>query len=201
MADKGPKEPEQHRARETRVRLVAAVERLAVRLDGESLPSSSEIAAEAGVAVGTLYRYFKNADDLILEAFDHAHERVNGCWFQGLPELKGKSSRARAKAFLETYRVCAAQEPAYVHLLKLARQIRSVSEEIALNIETPETHRAFAALFDIKPTPRNLSTIRLLKFTTQQLMSVYFVADEADRVAIGKEIEAYTEQALDRLGG
>ncbi|MEM6415528.1 MAG: TetR/AcrR family transcriptional regulator [Pseudomonadota bacterium] len=201
MADKDAKEPEQHRARETRAGLVAAVERLAARLNGESLPSSSEIAAEAGVAVGTLYRYFKNADDLMLEAFDDAHERVNGCWFQGLPELKGKSSRVRAKAFLKTYRVCAEQEPAYVHLLKLARQIRSVSEEMALNVDTPESHQAFAALFDIKPTPTNLSTIRLLKFTTQQLMNVYFVADEADRVAIGKEIEAYTEQALDRLGG
>lgn len=199
MTQKRRKEPEQTRAIATRTQLISAAKALIVRAGGHACPSTSDIAEEAGVAIGTVYRYFSKAEDLLLEAFDSTHDQVVGQWFGGLPSLRGLSPLDQATAFLETYIACAEQDPAYVPLLRTARQLRSVSDEMSINIDTPDSLSAFAAIFDITPSDPNLSGLRLLKFVTQQLTALYLLADKANQDAIGTEIISYTENALTNL--
>ncbi|MEO1243451.1 MAG: TetR/AcrR family transcriptional regulator [Pseudomonadota bacterium] len=198
MSSSREKKPSQKRAVKTRAKILSAVESLVEKKPGEFV-TSSEIASEAGVAVGTLYRYFDDASAAILKAYDRAHERVNGCWFQGLSKLTDLSSEDAARAFLKTYRTCARRERAYVPLLILARKIRPAAVEFEANVDTPESHRAFANIFQISPTKEKLAAIRLLKFVTLQLMDAYFTARADDQSAIRDEIIRYTEQALQRL--
>ncbi|HAQ36073.1 MAG: hypothetical protein CMF74_06885 [Maricaulis sp.] len=75
MASQGVKPAEQLRARETRDKLVAALERL-LKEKAFTEISVAEIASEAGVAVGTVYRRFENKDALIPVVFDLYRARV-----------------------------------------------------------------------------------------------------------------------------
>lgn len=199
MAQDRRRTPEQNRAQKTRQRLVDAALSLISRSDGAVFPSTADIARDAGVAIGSFYRYFPTAESVVLEAFDEAHDHVNARWFEGLPAQKGQDTKAQADAFFSSYCACATSQRCYIPLLKLARQTRSVSDEMALSTDPPDAVSAFASIFDIAPTQANLSALRLLKFVTQQLMALYLLADDSKKDAIGAEVKAYTQQALDRL--
>ena len=54
----------QARSRQTRARLMAALERLLRKKDFDAI-GVAELAEEAGVAVGTVYRRFENKEALI----------------------------------------------------------------------------------------------------------------------------------------
>lgn len=75
MASQGVKPAAQPRAKQTRDKLVAALERLLKRKAFTEI-SVAEIAGEAGVAVGTVYRRFENKDAFIPVVFDLYRARV-----------------------------------------------------------------------------------------------------------------------------
>lgn len=75
MPRQGVKPAAQSRARETRDKLVAALERLLKDRAFTDI-SVAEIAREAGVAVGTVYRRFENKDAFIPVVFDLYRARV-----------------------------------------------------------------------------------------------------------------------------
>lgn len=191
------RQPRQARALKTRGRLLDAVSALAV--DPEASLTTSEIAAAAGVSVGSVYRYFEDGDAAVLCAYDEALGRVNGRWFGALPDLVGLAPRAQARAFLDAYLKSAEQEPNYAALLRHARRRRTAETEYAVNIETPESHAAFASLFGLPNRPEQMATIKLLKFVTQRLTDLYFSAAAEERAAIAEEIVAYTAGVLERL--
>jgi TetR/AcrR family transcriptional repressor of mexJK operon len=71
----GPRAPQQARSRRTRQKLIeAAVE--CFEQHGFDETTTAMIAAEAGVAVGTVYNYFTDKREMILELFDQTNREV-----------------------------------------------------------------------------------------------------------------------------
>jgi AcrR family transcriptional regulator len=66
MAGSRRREPQQERSRRTVERIVAAAARVLER-EGDRAATTNRIAAEAGVSPGSLYQYFADRDDLLVE--------------------------------------------------------------------------------------------------------------------------------------
>ena len=62
----------------------------------------SEIAAEAGVADGTIYLYFKNKDDLLISLFEDRMEWINERLGTELARVKGKTFE-RVRTFVHLH--------------------------------------------------------------------------------------------------
>ncbi|MFK7894865.1 MAG: TetR/AcrR family transcriptional regulator [Myxococcota bacterium] len=76
LAGRGaPRPPQQARSRRTREKLVAAAIQCFER-HGFEETTTAMIAAEAGVAVGTVYNYFRDKRELILELLDGTMREV-----------------------------------------------------------------------------------------------------------------------------
>ncbi len=71
----GVRPAKQSRSRQTRAKLVAALEKLLRHRSFEDI-SIADLAAEAGLSVGTVYRRFDNRDALIPVIFELYAERV-----------------------------------------------------------------------------------------------------------------------------
>ncbi|WP_339740144.1 TetR/AcrR family transcriptional regulator [uncultured Maricaulis sp.] len=71
----GVRPAQQSRSRQTRAKLVAALEELLRQRSFEDI-SIADLAAEAGLSVGTVYRRFDNRDALIPVIFELYAERV-----------------------------------------------------------------------------------------------------------------------------
>ncbi|MGW5439289.1 TetR/AcrR family transcriptional regulator [Nocardia asteroides] len=69
QADKQRKRPKQDRAKETRTRILAVSAQL-FGSRGIGNTSTNRIAAEAGMSIGTLYRYFSDRDEIVKELTD-----------------------------------------------------------------------------------------------------------------------------------
>ena len=72
----GAKPASQARSRQTRDKLVTALERLLQERDFDSI-SISDLASEAGLAVGTVYRRFENKDAFIPVIFELYRTRLD----------------------------------------------------------------------------------------------------------------------------
>src|SRR5690349_6080051 len=68
-------EPRQKRAMRTREALLEAVERL-VAAEGPAAVTTTRLAAETGISVGTIYRYFADREALLLAAYDATVARI-----------------------------------------------------------------------------------------------------------------------------
>ncbi|MFE3543386.1 TetR/AcrR family transcriptional regulator [Nocardia sp. NPDC059177] len=69
QADKQRKRPKQDRAKETRVHILDTSAQL-FGTRGIGNTSTNKIAAEAGISIGTLYRYFSDRDEIVKELTD-----------------------------------------------------------------------------------------------------------------------------------
>ena len=76
------RKPQQKRSRTTKSRLLDAGQLLICR-KGYHGTNSKEIAAEAGVAVGSFYAYFKDKKDLFIAILERYTDRI----FASIPEL------------------------------------------------------------------------------------------------------------------
>jgi AcrR family transcriptional regulator len=91
--------PRQKRSRKTKARLLDAGQRLICR-KGFHGTNSKEIAAAAGVAIGSFYAYFKNKKDLFIAVLNRYTERI----FASIPELRSdRLSRRDAKGLIHEY--------------------------------------------------------------------------------------------------
>ncbi|MFD3508299.1 TetR/AcrR family transcriptional regulator [Nocardia sp. NPDC058666] len=69
QADKQRKRPKQDRAKETRTRILTVAAHL-FGTRGIGNTSTNRIATEAGMSIGTLYRYFTDRDEIVKELTD-----------------------------------------------------------------------------------------------------------------------------------
>ena len=71
-----PRKPQQERARETVEAILAAATHILVR-KGYTRTTTNEIAATAGVSVGSLYQYFPSKDAIAVELLRRNRERLS----------------------------------------------------------------------------------------------------------------------------
>lgn len=76
----------------------------------------SQIAAEAGVADGTIYLYFKSKDDLLISLFESRMERVNTILATA---IAGKAPRSQLREFVRSYLTLVNAEPAAAEVLTI----------------------------------------------------------------------------------
>ncbi len=76
----------------------------------------SQIAAEAGVADGTIYLYFKSKDDLLISLFESRMERVNTMLATA---IAGQEPRTQLREFIRSYLTLVNAEPAAAEVLTI----------------------------------------------------------------------------------
>lgn len=197
---RGLAEPRQKRAERTRAALLAMAERLAVA-EGEEAVTTSRVAAECGVAVGTIYRYFADRDALLLAAYDATVGRIVERCRAAMATLDpGLTAADAARAVLAAYLDAAEAIPAHAPLLRAMRRIRSVEQDsgdnrdrIASDLLTPFLSRYSKA----EPDPLALSVTNTV---LSALVDLTLLAEgEVARGRLRAELEAHMLLALERL--
>lgn len=125
-----PVAPRQARALKTRETLLDAVEKIVVTEGGHAV-TTTRVAADTSVAVGTIYRYFADRDALILAAYDRTVERIvaeSAAVLKTLPTSRVEPADA-AKELLAAYLATAETIPAHAGLLAEMRKIRPVEAD------------------------------------------------------------------------
>ena len=91
--------PQQARSRRTRRRIVeAAVHCFETR--GYDATTTAMIAARAGIAVGTLYGYFRDKREILLELLDHTMDEIAGTVIERLRSRAPEASDPRERVAL-----------------------------------------------------------------------------------------------------
>ncbi|MFI0423071.1 TetR/AcrR family transcriptional regulator [Spongiactinospora sp. 9N601] len=99
----GQSAPERADAARNRAKILAAAERLVASRGAAGL-SMNEVAAAAGVGVGTVYRRFRDQGGLVAAMMDEAERRLQAGFMTGPPPLgPGAPPVARILAFLHAY--------------------------------------------------------------------------------------------------
>ncbi|GAB5506026.1 MAG: hypothetical protein Rhirs2KO_11890 [Rhizobiaceae bacterium] len=194
-------EPQQRRSRRTRAELLAAVERV-VAAEGPDAVTTTRIATETGVAVGTIYRYFADREALLLAAYDETVVRILAACNEALGSFDARFAPAEAASRLLHHYLDAAEAiPAHAGLLRAMRTIRSVAAEIAVHEEEIERDilAPFLARFlpeaDLPPM-----SIAMVNATVGTLVDLYLVSEsQTERDWLRGEIEAYLAFVVARL--
>jgi AcrR family transcriptional regulator len=95
--------PQQARSRRTRKRIVEAA-MLAFEEGGYDETTTAVIAKRAGIAVGTLYGYFENKRDILLEVVDHTLGEVSDLVVEQLDPAtwRGRDPRDVVRTLIDT---------------------------------------------------------------------------------------------------
>lgn len=198
----GPRtvQPRQKRARKTRAALLAAVERIAAAEEAEAV-TTTRVAAETGMAVGTIYRYFADREGLLLAAYDATVARIVEACAARLEALDAAMPTAQAaQHMLAAYLEAADAIPAHANLLRAMRAIRPVGSEQGGNEAVIVTGLLEPFLVKFAgteaPAPERLHFMSVLLGT---LVDLYLVTPEgAERARLRDEIEAHMLLALTR---
>lgn len=194
--------PVQSRALKTRTALLEAVEALVVS-EGEAAVTTTRIAQETGVAVGTIYRYFTDRNALLLAAYDANVSRVVSSCARALQNFDANMSRDEAAThLLSLYLDTAAADVAHSGLLSAMRKIRPIDADQAGDNETTIISelllpfwRRFAPANE--PEPDRLHFLSVLLGTLVDLWLM--MPDRARREALRPEVEAHMQLALARV--
>src|SRR5690606_8775571 len=112
------KPPLQARAVETRAALLRAVEEIVVESGAEAVTTTS-VAERATMSVGSLYRYFKDRNALLLAAYDGTVARISTICAERLGELPPDTPAGEAAhQLLNIYLDTAETIPAHPGLLR-----------------------------------------------------------------------------------
>ena len=142
-----PRVPKQERGIVTRDRIVAAAERCFSE-KGYHNTNSKEIAAAAGVAVGTFYGYFKDKKAVFLEVLDRYNRRVMAK-LSTPPEPDGRtweSARDLLTHLLENALAAHDLSPRF-HKEATAMRYSDPEVEAYFNLEEAETREHMKSLF------------------------------------------------------
>ena len=197
--------PVQQRAYRTRAALLEAVETV-VAGQGAAAVTTTAIAAQAGVSVGTLYRYYADRDALLLAAYDATVERIVAACGEALSALPaGLAMEDAARLLLGVYLDAAEAIPAHAGLLKAMRAIRTIEADQAGVMEMTVVASIFAPFFG-KYAPGVAARPERLHFTAVligSLVDLYLHApgSGAERAALRREVEAHLLLALERMNG
>lgn len=194
-------EPRQRRAIETREGLLAAVERI-IAAEGADAVTTTRVAAESGVAVGTIYRYFEDREAMLLAAYDATVVRVVGICHRALEELPGDAHiEAAARNLLDVYLSAAEAIPSHAGLLAAMRRLRPVEAGQSANEDrvVSELIAPFLARFAPASTGEPLR-MHLMSTVIGTLVDLYLVTDDQDdRAMLRDELEAYVVFMVERL--
>lgn len=204
MRENAPRnaQPRQKRALETRAALLAAVENL-VAAEGIGSVTTTRVAAETGVSVGTIYRYFADREALLLAAYDETVGRIVAQCHDALEALPADAGAPEAaRALLGRYLEAAEAIPAHSGLLQAMRTIRPVAADQGANQDrvTGEIVVPFLARFapgaDAPPAAFDLLSVMI-----GTLVDLYLVTErETERAWLRGEIEAHVMFMVGRLG-
>lgn len=196
--------PIQNRAYRTRTALLTAVERIVESLGPEAVTTTS-VARESGVAVGTIYRYFPHREALLLAAYDATVSRIVQACAAGLEQMNvGLPMDEAARQLLALYLDTAVSIPSHAGLLKAMRTIRPVEADQSGNNDVTITGDLIAPFWSryggaSVPEPAQLHFISVLLGT---LVDLYLMASGPDeRLRLRGEIEAHMLLALQRATG
>lgn len=193
-------EPRQKRAMRTREALLEAVERL-VAAEGPAAVTTTRLAAETGISVGTIYRYFADREALLLAAYDATVARIVAEVLDGLP-LDVPPVEA-ARMLLVRYLEAAEAIPAHARLLAAMRSIRPIEADqlgenqaaIMADLILPFLARLASDTAALEPG--RLTFISVLIGT---MVDLYLVtSDPSARATILAEMEAHLALIVDRL--
>ncbi len=193
--------PRQKRGLARRAELLEAVERI-VMTEGPDAVTTTRVAAETGVAVGTIYRYFADREALLLAAYDATVGRiVEKCHaaIEGLPDDLEPAEAARL--LLGHYLDAAEAVPAHAGLLRAMRAIRPVAADQDANEDRviADIFAPFLAGFapDAALPP---AALHLLSVTIGTQVDLYLVTEgAAERAWLRGEIEAHLGFMVERL--
>ena len=196
-----PEPPRQKRSLRTRAALLSAVEDL-VAAEGSDAVTTTRIAAETGVAVGTIYRYFADREALLLAAYDETVGRVVAECNKALATLPEETlAPDAARSLLRCYLEAAEAIPAHAGLLRAMRAIRPVAADYAAN--ESEIERDILAPFFKRFLPEAdapPAALVLINAMIGTLVDLYLVTEEqAERDWLRSEIEAQLAFMVERL--
>lgn len=193
--------PRQKRSLRTEAALLSATEKVAAA-EGEAAVTTSRIAAETGVAVGTIYRYFADRDALLLAAYDATVLRIVEACGAALADLDPEiGAEDAARHLLDVYLAAARAIPGHAALLRAMRRIRSVEQDddrnrnrVADGLLAP-----FLERFGMDAAG-DQEALHFLNVLLGTLVDLYLIADDdAARETIHGHIEAHMLLALSRL--
>lgn len=203
MRDTTRPEPIQKRAAGTRARLIAMVEKI-VATEGPSPVTTTRIAAETGLAVGTIYRYFADREALLLAAYDATVQRIVAACAGRLAEIPTAAKAPEAARLLLGFYLDAADAvPAHAGLLAAMRAIRPVeadqrggeAADIIGDLIAPLIARHAPETPDLHP-----ARLRFASVVAGTMVDLYLVtADPAARDALRAEMEAHVALMAERL--
>lgn len=112
--------PRQDRARRTVVRLLDAASDL-VKTDGVGALTTGKVAEIADVPIGTVYRYFRDRDELVQALVGRQRFEMDAAITTEMAELSVDSWREGFRAMVEAVIRQARQRPGYLQLRALAQ--------------------------------------------------------------------------------
>jgi AcrR family transcriptional regulator len=195
--------PRQPRALRTREALLAAVERLVVA-EGHAAVTTTRLALDTGISVGTIYRYFADRDALLLAAYDATVARIVEACAGALDHLPANIPASEAaRALLSGYLDAAEAIPAHAALLTAMRAIRPIEAD-----QQGESQAGIMGelilpfLKHYVPGAEAVDPVRLqfVSVLIGTMVDLYLVTEGATaRERIGAEMEAHLGLIVERL--
>lgn len=196
-----PVQPRRSRGLKTRAALLDAVEAL-VAAEGPDAVTTTRIAAETGVSVGTIYRYFSDREALLLAAYDETVSRIVASCAAALEALPaGIRPAEAARHLLSRYLDEAEAIPAHAGLLAAMRAIRPIEADQEGGNEASITADLLAPFLEKFAPGAAVDPMRLhfMNVLIGTMVDLYLVtSDPAERLGLRAEIEAHTLLALER---
>lgn len=193
--------PRQRRALATREAILAAVERIVEKEGGDAV-TTTRVAAEIGVAVGTIYRYFESREAMLLEAYDATVTRIAHACGEVLAGMDPATEpREAARLLLGIYLETAESLPAHAGLLRAMRAIRPVEADQSGNNEVTIVGDIVAPFLEkfTGAVPDDPARLHFLSVLLGTLVDLYLVSAPDDRPRLRGEIEAHMLLALERI--
>ncbi|MEO3389196.1 TetR/AcrR family transcriptional regulator [Mesorhizobium sp. CAU 1741] len=194
-------EPRQRRAIATRAGLLETVEAIVIA-EGIDAVTTTRVAAESGVAVGTIYRYFADRDAMLLAAYDdHVARLVEKCRHALQVLHEDTRPEEAASHILDVYLAGAQAMPAHAGLLNAMRQLRPIAADRPYDGDRILAE-LFVPFFSRFERTANASPLRfkMMNALLGALVDFYLISPEPEVQAIVREeIEAHLMLMISRI--
>ncbi|MGL5818148.1 MAG: helix-turn-helix domain-containing protein [Phycicoccus sp.] len=157
------------------------------------------IADRAGVAVGTVYRYFTDRDQVLGAAYLRTQAEVSERWFARFGDLRHTSATRAATALFDAYALEARSEPALVPLLRALRALAAPYRPGPFVDEPDDLTDLFADRLGVADGREHQVRIGILKHITLTLIDCWLIASHEERPMIRAEAITLAAGMLDRL--
>jgi AcrR family transcriptional regulator len=190
--------PEQARANLT-ISLILDTTTAIVVENGADEATTRAIAKRAGIAVGSVYRYFTDREKILRAAYLRLHEAVAGRWFERFGDLAGVSAETAAIKLFDTYIEEANAEPALLPLLRALNALSAPLRADPFEKEPADLIDLYAERLGLKLDHERRLRIQLLKHITGTMIDAWLLALENERPIIRLETVALTAGMVDRM--